>query len=212
MPTRRFTPPNPTDRPVDLFVPQTHPTAHKPRFVRRSNYKELLIYIDGACMNNGAAGARAGWAFVFHPSLPSANVSAALELRGPDGREHPQTNNRAELRAAIGALHFRFWPGEGGFRRIVLATDSEYVVLGITERIRQWEQNGWRTRAGSAVANRDLWEELLKCVQDLEEQGAQPVFWLIPRELITAADRMAKEAALRAEQSPKFDRIVGSLV
>jgi len=39
------------------------------------------------------------------------------------------------------ALEMRYWPGEG-FVRIILACDSEYVVLDACERVTKWRGNG----------------------------------------------------------------------
>ncbi|KAK0730255.1 hypothetical protein B0H67DRAFT_452205, partial [Lasiosphaeris hirsuta] len=47
------------------------------------------------------------------------------------------TNNHAELRAAIAALEFRCWWGEG-WERIVIATDSKYVADGATAWLLSW--------------------------------------------------------------------------
>lgn len=122
---------------------------------------------DGACLNNGQANPRAGWAFVQGLSLEGEPlvVSGRLEQQGPWGDDGLQTSNRAELRAVIAALRFRHWPGEG-FRRIVIATDSEYIVDGSTQWARTWVRNNWRTtgRMGdgyASVKNKDLWEMLL---------------------------------------------------
>jgi ribonuclease HI len=49
-----------------------------------------------------------------------------------DPKYYPATSNRAEMLAVINALLIHFWMGEG-FERIVIATDSEYVVRGICE-------------------------------------------------------------------------------
>ncbi|GKT53735.1 RNase H domain-containing protein [Colletotrichum tofieldiae] len=61
------------------------------RFINRDNASECLIYTDGACFDNGAAGARGGCAFVFKPVYAndqSGKVAFKLEDRGPDGRLH----------------------------------------------------------------------------------------------------------------------------
>ena len=94
-------------------------------------------------MNNGQANPKAGWDF-WHGLGPSGNtlvVSGRLEKKGPFGDNSIQTSNRAELRAVIAALQFRYWPGEG-FYTFVVATDSEYVVEGSTKWAKTWAKNG----------------------------------------------------------------------
>ena len=76
------------------------------------------------------------------------------------GGEALTTNNRMELRAAIEALRALRRPA-----RVVLTTDSEYVRLGITEWLPTWRARGWRTASGSAVRNRELWEELHRALE-----------------------------------------------
>lgn len=132
-------------------------------------------------------------------------ASDRLEKKGPFGDVSPQTSNRAELRAVIAALRFRFWPGEG-CRRFVIATDSEYVVEGATNWVKTWVENGWKTiggygqRAGEDVKNRDLWEVLLGEVERYKTGhryygGMDIQFWKIPREWNAIADARAKKAA-----------------
>ncbi|KIY71960.1 ribonuclease H-like protein [Cylindrobasidium torrendii FP15055 ss-10] len=206
----RFHPPTPNAHPTSLFAPETniiHPGA---RYVRRSNWREVLIYTDGACSNNGQNNPQAGWAAVYHPSIPNANIQSRLELRGVDGKPYPQTSNRAELRAVLGALEYRHWPGEG-FLHIVIATDSEYVVLGMTERLEKWRRTGWKTASGQPVKNRDLWEAIAKKAEDFGKWGTQTQFWLIPRDW-NVADALAKEAAAKTEVSGEYAQIHGFLV
>lgn len=132
----------------------------------------MPMYTDGACTNNGRSNAEAGWAFIFAPrdqTRPNfGNVEARLELKGPKGIEYTQTSNRAELRAVCAALETRSWPGEG-WERIVIATDSDYVVSGITSHIRKWVHNGWLNAQRKPVANRDLWERLLERIREFSE-------------------------------------------
>lgn len=44
----------------------------------------------------------------------------------------------------------------------VLYSDSEYVVKGFMERMDSWKKSGWCTKAGSPVANLDLWKKLME--------------------------------------------------
>ncbi len=71
------------------------------------------------------------------------------------GSEASTTNNRMELLAAIEGL-----TALKTSCRVVLTTDSTYVMKGITEWIDNWKQRGWKTAAKKAVANADLWRRL----------------------------------------------------
>jgi len=74
------------------------------------------------------------------------------ELFGGEGQT---TNNRMELTAVIEALAALKRPS-----RVILHTDSQYVMKGITEWIRGWKAKGWRTAAKEPVKNVDLWKQL----------------------------------------------------
>lgn len=189
------------------------------RFVRRSNADEILIYTDGACLNNGQPNPTAGCAFVFHPpqALPSkpqppvdGTFAFRLENHGPTGTPQPQTSNRAELRAVIAALQFRIWVGEG-WKRLIIATDSEYVVNGATEWARGWERKGWVTAKKEPVKNRDLWELLLREVRKHAERDLTVLFWRIPREMNRDADEAAKKAAA-SDEVGEFVKYGGMMV
>jgi ribonuclease HI len=111
------------------------------------------IYTDGACRGNPGPG---GWA---------ALLVAGSERKEVMGSEAATTNNRMELRAAIGGLN--------ALKRrcaVKLYTDSKYVLQGVTEWMPNWKARGWRTAAREPVKNQDLWQELDLAVaaQDIE--------------------------------------------
>ncbi|UQC77866.1 RNase H domain-containing protein [Colletotrichum lupini] len=98
--------------PTELFLPKKSLIAITSviRFINRYDDSEVLIYTDGACLDNGNAAARGGSAFIFKPVLPndeSGCVAFKLEDKGPDGQTYRHTSNRAKLRAALAALQFR---------------------------------------------------------------------------------------------------------
>ena len=180
-----------SSRPIDLFaVKQNRCSVAAYRFIRKDNIRQMLMFVDGACINNGQLDARAGWGVCLGPNLV---VKGRLE-HPERGSATAQTSNRAELRATIVALGLRYWRGEG-FNSIVIASDSEYVVKGYCERLEKWKQRNWRTAGGTEVKNKDLWEDLDSQVRRLAEVGVQVLFWRIPREL-NDADKCAKEAAV----------------
>ncbi len=111
------------------------------------------IHTDGACLGNPGPG---GWGAVLEYGGHRRELS---------GAEAETTNNRMELTAAIAALK--------ALRRkceVVLYTDSRYVMQGMTEWIPRWQRRGWRTAAGKAVENRDLWERLLEVAEPHDVQ------------------------------------------
>ena len=101
------------------------------------------IWTDGACSGNPGPG---GWGAILKFG------DTTKELTG--GEAHT-TNNRMELNAAIGALEALSRPCA-----IDLHTDSQYLRLGITQWLKGWKRNGWRTADKKPVKNDDLWRRL----------------------------------------------------
>jgi len=186
---RRFIPPTADTKPLDIFSLKTNRCSVPAlRYIRNGDYETMLMFVDGATSNNGEDSASVGFGVVFRAQ---GNIAGRLE-RPPAGSA--QTSNRAEIRAVLCALQLRYWPGEG-FHKIILASDSVYVVLGACERLSGWSRNGWKTNEGTPVKNRDLWEMLLTELNKWEGEGIQVQFWLIPKEWNTVADLLAKEGA-----------------
>ncbi len=105
--------------------------------------KKVIIHTDGGCEGNPGPG---GWAAVLRYGDHSREVA---------GAEPATTNNRMELQAAIAALAALKQPCE-----VTLYTDSQYLRQGITEWLRNWKRNGWRTTDRKPVKNDDLWRQL----------------------------------------------------
>lgn len=101
------------------------------------------IYTDGACRGNPGPG---GW---------GALLVAGKHRKTLHGGERETTNNRMELMAAIEALN-----ALKGSCKVVLYTDSRYVMDGINDWMPRWKKRGWKTSARKPVKNQDLWQAL----------------------------------------------------
>ena len=113
-----------------------------------TNNSLVEIFSDGACSGNPGPG---GWGTLLRFG------DHVKELSGFDPET---TNNRMELIGAISGLEALTRPC-----RVRLTTDSEYVKKGMTEWIEGWVKRGWKNSQKKPVANRDLWERLLKLTQ-----------------------------------------------
>lgn len=109
--------------------------------------KKIEIWTDGACKGNPGIG---GWGVFI-----KKDDKETLYL---NGFEKSTTNNRMELTAVIKALDSLIIKDS----TIILYTDSQYVMNGITKWISNWERNGWRTANNKAVKNIDLWKILFQ--------------------------------------------------
>ena len=103
----------------------------------------IEIYTDGACRGNPGPG---GWGVL----LISGKHRKTLHGGAPE-----TTNNRMELTAAIEALNTLERPC-----RVILHTDSRYVMDGINDWMPNWKKRGWKTAARKPVKNQDLWQAL----------------------------------------------------
>jgi len=83
------------------------------------------------------------------------------------------------------------------------------VVEGSTKWAKRWVENGWTTRGGDNVKNRDLWEALLGEVEKYKDKGMAVEFWRIPREWNTVADAAAKDAAAEVDAPEEWTQVMG---
>ncbi|HEY5974708.1 MAG TPA: ribonuclease HI [Geobacteraceae bacterium] len=104
---------------------------------------KVEIFCDGACSGNPGPG---GWGTILRYGGKEKELSGGA----PD-----TTNNRMELTAAIEGLAALTRPCQ-----VVLTTDSQYLVKGMTEWLPGWQKKGWLNSKKEPVLNRDLWERL----------------------------------------------------
>lgn len=212
----RFRPHGPEDLYVlDAWELKRYPCwpGTRDRMVSRSApLDDVLVYIDGFCLgqhtNGDAAESKAVCVVVFKPATQDQSSTLRssqkrgllfrLESHGPTNEPHPQTSDRAVLRAAIAALESVDWVAEGRIQ-LTLATDSAYLVEGITDHIRTWIQRNWLDSAGKPVSNKDLWEKMLSQINLHAHWGCKVRFWEIPRSQNVCAEERAKHASTNLE-------------
>ena len=98
------------------------------------------VFTDDACSGNPGPG---GWGVL---------IIAGDERRELSGGDGDTTNNRMEMTAVIEALK-----ATDPETPLKVHTDSQYVKNGITDWIKGWKRNGWKTAAKKPVKNKDLW-------------------------------------------------------
>ena len=138
----------------------------------------IKIYTDGSCIGNPGPG---GWAAIILNGDKRDIIS---------GRKKKTTNNQMELMAAIKALVFF-----SKKQKIKIYTDSNYVKEGITNWIKIWEKNDWKTANKKKVKNVELWVKLstLSNFHDIEWK------WVKAHSgdpMNNMVDKLARKAAL----------------
>jgi len=111
----------------------------------------IKIYTDGSCIGNPGNG---GWAAIIIINEKKTEIK---------GSKKDTTNNQMELTAPIKALS-KIPKGS----KVQVFTDSNYVKSGITEWIRNWKKNGWKTANKQPVKNKKLWTELDHLTSEFE--------------------------------------------
>ena len=111
--------------------------------------KNISVFTDGACTNNGKPGAKAGIGVYFGVEDPR-NVSRKI-----DGR---QTNNRAELLAIMEVFKILNEEINCGVT-VTIYTDSKYSINVLTSWAENWEKNDWKKRNKSQILNLEIIKE-----------------------------------------------------
>lgn len=148
--------------------------------------KIVELFTDGACAGNPGPG---GWAALLRRGSRERLIA---------GGDQATTNNRMELTACVEGL--------AAIRRpckVLVTTDSQYVVRGIQEWLPRWRARQWRTAGGDPVLNRDLWEALDKVasVHDVAWQWVRGHSGHPENERVDAAAR----AAIPSQSSGRED-------
>lgn len=111
-------------------------------------YKKIEIFTDGSCIGNPGPGGCAG---ILRYKQYVKEFSIGY---------YSTTNNRMELMAAIIALELLKHSCY-----IILSTDSQYLLHGITQWIYTWKKNCWKNSEKKLVKNIDLWHRLDIAIQ-----------------------------------------------
>lgn len=148
----------------------------------------VKIYTDGACSGNPGPG---GWAVV---------VNLDKECKRYFGSEASTTNNRMELTAVLKCLE-KILKNMDSNVSFEVYSDSAYVVNTINSGwLEGWQKGGWYTKQKEPVKNRDLWEQVLSCLQQLQEAGQKVTLIKIKghagNTFNELCDKLAKEALL----------------
>lgn len=112
-----------------------------------------VVHLDESCLGNGIDGGNPGGA----GGLIEVRSGRRIVRRDFYLHEPNTTNNRMALRGASTAL--QILAGKGNRLRVLMVSDSEYLVKGMREWVSGWASRGWKRRTG-AIENLPLWQQL----------------------------------------------------
>jgi ribonuclease HI len=155
----------------------------------------LVVYINGACRNNGTSTARASYGVNFGPNSP-------YNTQGLLPSSLPQTSTRAETEALVQATQIvqNITDRDLRFRPITIATDSDFLVDAMCLWLHHWIEDGGVESRGEKVAHCEVLKQVQEKLDYIEEysdqlQGIRSVmFWHISREMNREADSLANRA------------------
>jgi len=165
----------------------------------------LIIAADGACRGNGTSYPLSAVGVWFGKGNGNLGNSYNISQVTVDA-----SSLQAELSAATMALHqYENIVAEGQKGRdgvIIIKSDSQEVVRGITERFLNFQDldDDWINRSGKPLVHRAGWENLLKSVLATEAKGTRVLFWWVRREENLLADALANEAYLDEQDPDKY--------
>lgn len=108
----------------------------------------LAVFTDGACRINPGPGA---WATLVQNKKGEILIEAS-------GLDLVTTNNKMELEGVIQGLGLVYEKEIG--RKVVLFSDSRYVIDGMSKWLNGWKSKSWKKADGKTIENLDLWQKL----------------------------------------------------
>lgn len=112
-----------------------------------------IVHLDESCLGNGRVGENPGGA----GGLIEARGRGRIRRRDFYIHAAATTNNRMALSGAITAL--KLLASKGSRIRVLMVSDSEYLVKGMREWVPGWIRRGWARKTGP-IENLALWQEL----------------------------------------------------
>lgn len=113
------------------------------------------VYTDGSAFNNQRreSAKTFGGIGAYFGENDRRNVSQPFF-------EFPITNNRTEIKASIKAIENfmqdKIVRKDRQKERLIVHSDSQYMINSITIWINKWKKNRWKTANGKDVLNKDL--------------------------------------------------------
>ena len=113
--------------------------------------KTFDIFTDGSCFNNGKKNSivKAGIGVYFADN-------SIEDISEPLDNNNKKTNNIAEFMACIRAIEHVVSNNLHNGRKIVIYSDSNYVINCVNKWYKNWEKNNFKTKKDGFVKNKNL--------------------------------------------------------
>lgn len=162
------------------------------------------IYTDGACSDNGKSTARGGWAVVMRAlRKKTSNTRECVAEKVLMGNKHATTNNEMELTAILEGLKAQK-PDSIHAHAYHVYTDSKYAINCIEDWSKNWKRNGWKTKDGLPVKNKELIQEILKY---REVFGIRLTFHWVKGHASHPINNRVDELAVKAKQQLMEEKV-----
>jgi ribonuclease HI len=153
----------------------------------------IVVFIDGACRDNGHPTARASYGVYFGPNSPH-NTCGLLH------QSLPQTSIRAEIEAFSKALAIvrEITDVDLKLSHIKFATDSIFLVDAMSRWMERWIEGDGVGSNGRQVAHFQVLKQLHETLDYMEYSdeagGREAQFWHVSRDMNQEADALANMA------------------
>lgn len=124
-----------------------------------------VVHLDESCLGNGRDGQNPGG----YAGLIEVRTRSRIQRRDFYGHAPAATNNRMALTGAARALELL--GGKGARMRVLIVSDSQYLVNGMRMWVSGWQARGWK-RPGGPIENLPLWQELAAAARKHDVQWA----------------------------------------
>lgn len=151
--------------------------------------RSIAISIKSVTRPNGQEQDQARFGVYFAPGS-LLNFSAVIPSKES---ESGQLADLYTLQQALEKLH-KSCEDMMGVSRVVIITDSEEVVEGLSSSVWDWEYNGYKTAEGKSVVDGTIFKKLHGTISKLENDGIDVSFWLVEEEWNQDAKRLATQS------------------
>ncbi len=104
------------------------------------------------------------------------------------------------ISAPVSAEQGLIFQPETGLRKIVILTDSDFLVKSMNEYLFIWEENGYVDRRGKEVVNANEMRDMSDILDMFERLECEVSFWLVGKGSNKESNRLAREALERDEK------------